>query len=506
MVDYCGHPKAHHSAGHCRPEPERALQRLGGQAAGRGSTRPDPAGGKLELMLKSGLFRGDSGLAIVLVFVAFLGAVNVLTRTAIYGIGQSGDANTYMEHAESLAAGDGFQQLILSEQVFDTLNLQLLDYNSYLDELILWPPLLPVVLASFGLLGVEPAEAGRYLNAVSFGLIILIAGHWLYRHIRSRLIVVAASIAVMISFPLPRVSSHVMTEALFILVTLLALVQIESFLSGRTAKTGFLLSIVSSASAPLIRWIGFTVITTGILLILTRQGTPAQVRLKRAAFYGAASSLPLALWLIRNWIVSGTLTGPREDFASGQSFWDTLRQFGDILYTWAFVRQEPGWLGICLWAVAALITLKAATLFTSRRTMVVTLQRNSGSDNSTVRPAFPFAAFAIVYSIALIVIAPYGFDHEIINRYASPVYVPAVIAVAAWMDRFLLTAYQGSGISVWKSLDGWGIHYDKSSGPMAVIKWLFVGLILNIFLANSIRNIVSHIDVFITYSPLNYQF
>ena len=440
-------------------------------------------------MLKSGLFRSDSGLSIVLVLVAFLGAAHVLIRTAVYGIEHRiehhYDARVYMEYAESLAAGDGF----LRELKFEK------------DYLLQWPPLFPVVLAFFRLPGIELAEAGRYLNAISFGLIILIASHWLYRHIRSRLIVAGASVVVMISYPLPRISSHILTETLFILVTLLALVQIESFLSGRTAKTGFLLSIVLSASAPLIRWIGVTVIFTGILLILTRQGTPpprARVRWKHAAFYGAASLLPLALWLTRNQTLSGTLTGPREDIGTGQSLWDTLSQFGDILYKWTFVLQGPGWLGVCLWAVAALIVLKAAILFTSRRTTVV------GSDNSTVRSAFPFAAFAIVYSVALIVVTPYGIGQYLENRYLSPVYVPVVMAVAVWLDRSMLTAYQSSGISVCKSLNGWEMRYDKSSGPIAVMKWLFIGLILNIFLANSIRNIVSYIDVIVAYNPLKY--
>ena len=449
-------------------------------------------------MLKSGLFRGDSGLSIVLVFVAFLGAAHVLIRTAVYGIGQSEDARIYteyedtriyMEYAESLAAGDGFLRELKSESHY----------------LLWWPPLFPVVLAFFRLLGVELAEAGRYLNAVSFGLIILIAGHWLYGHVRSRLIVVAASIAIMVSFPLPRISSHVMPDTLFILVMLLALVQIESFLSGRTAKTGFLLSIVFSASAPLIRWIGLTVIFTGILLILTRQGTPARGRWKLAVLYGAASSLPLALWLTRNWIVGGTLVGPRGDIGTGQSIWDTLSQFGDILHRWAFARQEPGWLGICFWAVAALIVLKGIQLFTSRQiTVVAALSSFRDQTTSTVRVAFPFAAFAIVYSIALIWAVPYGIDQTLIDRYVSPVYVPAVIAAAAWLDRFLLTVYQGSGVSVYKGLDSWGIRYDKASGPIAVMKWLFIGLILSIFLANSIRNIVSHIEVVVAYNPLKY--
>ena len=434
-------------------------------------------------MLKSSLFRGDSGLSIALVFVAFLGAAHVLIRTAIYGIVQSGDAIVYMGFAESLAAGDGFH-----------------------GKLIRWPPLLPAVLAFFRLFGIEPADTGRYLNAISFGFIILIAGQWLYRHVRFRLVAVGASVAVMISYPLARVSSHVLTETLFVLVALLALVQMESFLSGRTARTGFFFSIVFSAMAPLTRWIGVTVIFTGIFLILTRQGTPARVRWKRAVFYGAASSLPLALWLTRNWIVSGTLTGPRGDIGSGQSYWDTLTQFGDILYMWTFVWQEPGWLGICLWAVAALIVLEATTLLISRRTTVAALPKIRGSDSSIVRPAFPFAVFAIVYSIALIMAMPYGSGHEIINRYASPVYVPAIIAAAVWLDRFLLAVYQSSGVSVWKSSDGWGIHYDKASGPMAVVKWLLISLVFNILLANSIRNIMSYIDVLITYDPLQYQF
>lgn len=393
-----------------------------------------------------------------------------------------------MDYAESLAAGDGF----LRELKFET------------DILIWWPPLFPVVLAFFRLSGVELAEAGRYLNAISFGLIILIAGHWLYRHIRSRLIVVAASIAVMISYPLPRISSHVMTDTLFILVILLALVQIESFLSSKTARTGFLLAIVFSALAPLIRWIGYTVILTGILLILTRQGTPSHIRWKRAVFYGVTSSLPTALWLARNGIVSDvTLVGLRADVGSRQSYWDLLSQFGDILYRWTFVRQEPGWLGICLWAVAALILMEATILLTSRRT-TDRPYKIRGSDNSTVRPAFPFAVFAIVYSIALIVSTNYWISIGIIDRYVSPVYVPATIAAAVWLDRFLLTVYQSSGILVWKAWDGWGIRYDKASGPMAVMKWLLIGLIFSIFLANSIRNIVSHVDIFYTYNPLNH--
>ena len=442
-----------------------------------------PFSGRLNFVSKSSLFRGDSGLSIVLVFVAFLGAAHVLIRTAIYGIVQSGDALVYMRFAESLAAGDGFE-----------------------GKLIQWPPLLSAVLGFFRLFGVEPSETGRYLNAISFGLIIIVAGHWMHRYVRYRLVVIGATATMMISYPLPRISSHVLTETLFILVALLALVQMESFLSGRTATTGFLLSIVFSALAPLTRWLGVTVIFTGVILILTCRRYSARVRWKQAAIYGTASLLPLSLWLARNRVVSGTLTGPRRDMGSDQSFWDTLSQLGEVLHWWVFVRQQPGWLGICLWAAAALIVLETVRSFISRRTTIIARRKIGGLDELRKRPTPILAVFATVYLIITIAILPYTTIEGMNNRYLSPVYVPALMTAAIWLDRLLFTTYKNSGVSVWKNPDGWGIHYNRSSGHLAATKWAFICLIFGVVLANNVRNIVLYIDVLITYDPLMYQF
>ena len=414
-------------------------------------------------LFRPGLLRGDSGLSIALVFVAFLGAVHVLIRTTTYRAPLEGDAATYMHFAETLATGDGFE-----------------------GRLIYWPPLWSIMLAFFRLFGVEPPDAGRYFNVIGFGLIILVAGHWLHRYLRFRLVVIGITATIMVSYPLTHVSSYVLTETLFILVALLALVNMESFLSNRTAKSGFLLSIVFSAMAPLTRWIGVTVIFTGILLILTSR-IPARLRWKYAAFYGAASSLPLALWLIRNQITRGTLTRSRGDWVTGQPVWDSVSQTGDLLYLWTFVNKEPGWLKICLWAALVLIVLQSAMFLARRRNPVAALReirkRGKDSEELKARPAFPFAAFAIVYSFALIMIVPYTAGHGIINRYLSPVYVPMAVAAAVWLDRFLLATYRDSRISAWKNPDGWGIRYNRTSGPMTATKWILIGLIFSIILA-----------------------
>ena len=433
--------------------------------------------------LKPGLFRGDSGLSIALGFVALIGAAHVLIRTDMYGIPMFGDTLVYTHFAETFAAGDGFE-----------------------GRLIQWPPLLSTVLGFFGSLGVEPTESGRYLNIISLGLIILVAGHWLHRYVKCRFLVIGAAVTIMISYPLTRTSSYVLTETLFILITLLALVNIESFLSGRRIKSGLLLPIFFSALAPLTRWLGVTVIFTGVILILTRRDYPTTVRWKHAAFYGTVSLVPLAFWLTRNRMVSGTLTGPRRDMGSDQSYGDSLSQLGEVLHWWTFARQGPGWLGICLWAAAALMALEALRFLISRRTSVAAFQKIEGSDGPRERPILPFAVFAIVYFSVLFLLLPYTTIEGINNRYLSPVYLPTIIVIAIWLDRFILMTYQTSGISVWKSLDGCGIRYNKASGPMAVTRWVLIGSILSIALANNIRNIQLYIDVLITYDPYNYLF
>ena len=439
------------------------------------------------MLLKAGLFRGDSGLSIALGFVAFIGAAHVLIRTTVYGVPSVGDARVYTHFAGTLAAGEGFE-----------------------GRLVTWPPLLPVVMALFRLLGVGPYDAGRIVNIISIGLIVLVVGHWLHHHVRYRPIVIGAIVTIVVSYPLARVSSYAQTETLFILITLLALVQMESFLSGGRDKSVFLFAIGLSALAPLLRWMGVTVIFTGVILILTSRRFSVRASFKCAAIYGVASLLPVGLWLTRNWIVSGTLTGARDE-AAGQTLWDSLTQIGDLVYLWAFARKEPGWLAVCLWIAGALIMLQAITFLITRRNRVTVFremwkERMSSSEDAKARSAFPFAAFTMVYLIGLMVAVPYQLELKILNRFLAPVYVPSAVAAAVWLDRFLLATYRNSGISVWKNSDEWGISYYRASGPIAVIKWITIGLIIAIILANNIRNVTLYIDVLINFDAYKYLF
>lgn len=441
--------------------------------------------------MKANIFRKVPGWSVALGLIAFLGAAHILIRTSRYDPLYASDAGIYTWYAEALATGR-----------WEDENLKVSMEN--------WPPLFPVILAFFRLFGIEPSIAGRYFNIACFGLTILVAGHWLHRFARFRLIAIGATVTIMVSYPLARVSSYVLTEPLLILITLVALIQIESYLSSKTSKPKLLLPIIVSALAPLTRWMGFTVIMTGVLLILMHRGLPTRLNCKRAAFYGAMSSLPVALWMTRTWFASGTLTGrrggPGQYFGSGQSLGDSLSQIGEYSSWWVFVRQNSGWLEICVGAAVILIVLETSKALVSVHNQIALFKKTDSSSDVGERPALAFATFAIVYLVTLIIVAPYTTDDPLYTRFLALAYAPLAIAATIGLDRFLLATYRSSGVSAYKNQDGWSIRYNKAFGPMAGTKWILIGLILIIFWTTNIRNIVLYVDVLITYDALRYHF
>ena len=95
----------------------------------------------------------DKALPVV---AAALGAGLVLLRLASYGPSVGPDASNYITAARSLLAGDGLIRLGGSPWVW-------------------WPPLYPTMLAGGGLFGFDPYAVAGPLNAVIFGLTVLVA-------------------------------------------------------------------------------------------------------------------------------------------------------------------------------------------------------------------------------------------------------------------------------------------------------------------------------------------
>ena len=390
-----------------------------GEPPGRAGPGPSPARSAIGGPAR----RRPDRFTLLLAAIAVLGAAHILVRTSTYGAGILSDSLHYISMAESLSAGDGLRSPSGH-------------YSAY------FPPFLSMVMAFFRWFGMEPADSGRLVNAASFGLTIFVSGRWLRRRLRSRLLVLAAVVSIATCFPLNSVASFLMSEALFILLALLALMRLESFLNQRSGRRALASSIVFAALAALTRYMGVTVICAGALAILMRRGMPAYARAKLAAAWGAISSIPLAVFLALNWAASGTLTGRRDRVASGQSLSDSLDQISTVLgkgILLGFPATVSDDFRDLLGAAAGLAIPGAAVIFFAFRA------RTTANRPVGVRPDLPFGMFALVYLAALVAAVPLTVSQGIGHRYLAPLYAPLVFVAAFVVDGFLRREAPGSG-------------------------------------------------------------
>ena len=375
----------------------------------------------------------------LLILLGFLGATHILVRTSTYGAALTGDSIIYLSAARSVLAGDGIYTFS----------------GGYLNNL--WAPFFPLFLAFIGLLGIDPLDAGRLVNCAIFGLIISISGFWLNKKFTSRLLVLGATVTIMTSFPLSHISSYFMTEALFILFALLALMQIESFVrQGRnTARQPFVLSAIFAALAAVTRYVGITVIFSAILIILIRKNIPIYTRLKYAVSYTAISSVPLAAVLIHNYLTFGApINHYRLSWSHPPTVLTILTEIFTVFDRWIFPRKflRSGPLNIP-WLLVGLIVLGILVFFImSRRSQDTKL-------TDSLRPAVPFAIFTLVYftflvSIKLVVSMLQAIDT---SRYLAPLYIPLLFIAVLLLDRLLT---------------------DDARGKMVTFKWILVSLVL----------------------------
>ena len=180
------------------------------------------------------------GFALLAALVAAAGAAHLWLRSSAWGLALNNDGALYLAAAESLAAGAG-----------------LADLEG--DPLTGYAPFFPMLLAFLSLFGIEALSAGRIVNIAAFGLLILAAGLYLGRRLESRLLALGAAVVIMTSLVLSHWFSSFLSEPLFILFTLLALIALDGFLrrrrQGASGGAAFLaLSVLCVGLAAITRW------------------------------------------------------------------------------------------------------------------------------------------------------------------------------------------------------------------------------------------------------------
>ncbi len=178
--------------------------------------------------------------------------------------------------------------------------------------LLVQPPLYPALLATIDyVFGIDPLSSAHIVNAVLFGLIVYLSGLLFLEHLKSSAVfALLGTASVLVAVPLVQVSLMAWSEPLFICFVLLYLILSKSYLA-KADTTSLLLLSLSVALACLTRYIGVIFILTGVVSVLLFRRDSPRVKFKHLFLFILISALPIGIWVIRNYFLSGTLFGPR---------------------------------------------------------------------------------------------------------------------------------------------------------------------------------------------------
>ena len=364
-------------------------------------------------------FRLD-GFTLYLAFLSVLGVALVLAREVTYGAALHYDSIHYIAVARNLLAGEGF-----------------LSFGGYIYAA--WPPLYPLLLAVLGFGVLDPLEVAGPLNAAIFGLTVVVVGQYLRRSVESLFVAAWASTAVAISVPLTEWSSWILSEPAFILLATLALICTDKFLTEGKARS-LLWAAAFSSLAWQVRYIGVALpILIGLLLLLQR-GPSLLQRGRRVAVLSLITTLPMVVWLLRNYLTFGDLN--THGASTEHTLLTLLPDVFGTLRNWMSFDIPPlgRWTPLdFLVNGAALGLLAVATLLLVMFGPASVGMHDRERRQFEWRPLFTFGGFALTYLVLLLVAAmSVEIAPSVRPRYLTPVYIPLLLVFAFMLDRLLI--------------------------------------------------------------------
>ena len=225
----------------------------------------------------------------VMVLVAVSGMAFFLLN-AHWGIGVDYDSLFYMNSAQNLLAGNG---------------LKWFGGGNSLQILTHYPPLYPVLIAFVNLLIPDPLQASTWLGALLFAVNILLVGIFVYGFSRNFVASLIAMFVIFLSPDLVDTQLWAMSETLFFVWMLLSLILLISYINHDRGRD-LLGAAIAAAFACLTRYVGVTIVLTGLIALLIYKPGIAS-KLRSALVYGAISLIPLGLWYLRNYFQTGSL-------------------------------------------------------------------------------------------------------------------------------------------------------------------------------------------------------
>jgi hypothetical protein len=323
-------------------------------------------------MIKSARMNREKTFTLYLLFISLIGMFFAFLVTFRYGAGLATDGARYLSTAESLIKGNGFTE--------------------YLGvPLTQFPPVYSIIIAAIGFITRADVFAiAQYLNILNFGVTIWLSGkffrklfsdNFLYAYIGSGMFVTSLSLI--------RMASNVLSDLLFLALTIVFLILTTNFIENPSRKNVLILGVVCAIS-PLLRYAGLVHILTVALIILFQHRKEFIKGVLQAGVFGFLTSLPTILWVFfHNYLQTGILFGVRMPPNPQGNLQTTIEKAVHWFIPYSVTDRIPGWI---------IIGLLLAVLFTGNR-----FEHWKSFGKQLITPRFlPSLIFLILYMGVLV--------------------------------------------------------------------------------------------------------
>lgn len=230
-------------------------------------------------------------ISIVLLGLMGVAGIILVLHATPEGMTLTDDSIAYIAGARSILAGQGYREAWLATS----------------GPVTHFPPAFSSLLAFIGLFGLDPLRGARFLNALLFGLNVVLVGILGWRMTRALVPGLLLAGLYLVNDSLMRVHATALSEPLFIFLSLLAFWMFDLYIE-RDAHWLWLVSCgVLVGLAYLTRYAGLALLATFLVALLILHRTWRK-RLTGSGIF-LASVLPWMMgWAIHNELVGGTAT------------------------------------------------------------------------------------------------------------------------------------------------------------------------------------------------------
>jgi hypothetical protein len=335
--------------------------------------------------------------------ISLIALMLILIYTRHGGIGVSPDSIAYLSVARNIIAHGSP-----------------VDYT--LSPLVDFPVFYPFFLSIAGFIArMDPLFIAPWLNGLLLATIVIIMGYLIdafegvnkwYKWI--------ILLGIALSPSLLEIYSMLWSETLFILLSITFIAAFGNYLKKRSTASLLLCAAIASVAC-ITRYAGVTIIGTGLMLLVFDRSLEWKKKIVQCCLFGLVSISLLLANLLRNALITNSLTGPRERGILSLS--DNIVFTGRVICQWLPVHgQQPQLVS----GIAIIVFMLISIRFLKR----------SWFDPASFSTEKCFAAFFIVYTVFIIGISTLSHFEQINNRLLSPLFIPMVISLSSWIPRF----------------------------------------------------------------------